>query len=135
MVEELRERLKVGRVNKSSAVSEEKRGGGGWGGEEKGKQRSTYLGRVGWACSQDVGGHNTRHVVSLLFLQDSTSIVFTHVFITCKTPVGWPLPGGNGVLVDLKMGKEVKKRLRTREGKKKERKKLVSEGVPRSVNG
>ena len=73
--------------------------------------------------------------MSLLFLQDSTSIVFTHVFITCKTPVGWPLPGGNGVFVDLKMGKEVKKRLRTREGKKKERKKLVSEGVPRSVNG
>ena len=47
MVEELRERLKVGRVNKSSAVSEEKRGKVGGGRKRENKGVRTWEESVG----------------------------------------------------------------------------------------
>eukprot|EP00212_Chloropicon_laureae_P001147 CAMPEP_0198446588 /NCGR_PEP_ID=MMETSP1453-20131121/1483_1 /TAXON_ID=1461543 ORGANISM="Unidentified sp., Strain RCC701" /NCGR_SAMPLE_ID=MMETSP1453 /ASSEMBLY_ACC=CAM_ASM_001118 /LENGTH=257 /DNA_ID=CAMNT_0044167803 /DNA_START=38 /DNA_END=808 /DNA_ORIENTATION=- len=64
------------------------------------EQLLNRLDGVGGSSGDDVGGHDAGDVVALLLLQDSAGVVLADVLVTGETPVGRPLSGGDGVLVD-----------------------------------
>jgi len=70
-------------------------------GAGRGRGGRTDLDGVGGSSGDDVGGHDAGDVVALLLLQDSAGVVLADVLVTGETPVGRPLSGGDGVLVDL----------------------------------